>query len=258
MREVVLRRGLELAFHLEDFVERHAGLFVLLALEVAVPELEAVLVAAGLRQLAHPNLLKLFGRRRVVLALVVVVGEFPARLEGERALRELRDERLHAVHRVAVVQRQRAHRGVVVGFDIGVARGAGRLSHQRLEGVQRQGVLVVLVGLDGAGVLHGVGVRRRGPLAEGGGLGNPNHPHHGRGTKKGMQVGHGVSRIRSKLPSLHAGVGRGLRCFSTRTRGDFALLRPRLFTQDGKAPAPSFDPPEFRPAVDFSARLGVV
>ena len=153
----------------------------------------------------------------------MVVGQLPARLQGEGALGKLLHERLHAVHGVAVVQRQRTHGGVVIGLDVGVAGFACGRSHQRLKVVKRQGILLVLVGLNSPLVCHVLrigGVRPLGQTCRGG---QGHNPQEGCARKEGLHGVHGFARVPSKLPSPTAVMGRGEGWFSTRFRADFAL-----------------------------------
>ena len=223
VREVILCGRLKVAFDLEHFVQRDARLLILLTLEVAVSQLESVLVSARLRQFADADFVELLRCSGVVFALVVVVGQLPARLQGEGALGELFHERLHAVHGVAVVQRQRTHGGVVVGLDVGVAGFACGRGHQRLKVVKCQGVLLVLVGLYSPLVCHVLrigGVRPLGQTCPGG---QGHNPQKGCARKESLHGVHGFARVPSKLPSPTADVGRGEGWFSTRFRADFAL-----------------------------------
>ena len=76
-------------------------------------QLEAVFVAPGLGQVPHANALEFLGCGAVVLSLVVVVRQFPLRFQRQGALGELSNERFYPMHRIPVVQGERAHGGVV-------------------------------------------------------------------------------------------------------------------------------------------------
>ena len=223
VREVVLGSRLEIAFDFEHFVERDTRFLVFLTFEVTMSQLESILVSTGLVQLSDADLVELFRCSGIVLALVVVVGQLPTRLQGEGTLGELLHERLHAVDGVAVVQCQRTHGRVVVGLDVGVAGFASGRGHQRLEVVKCQGVLLVFVGLHSPLVCHVrriSGVRPLGQTCHGG---QGNNPQEGCARKESKHGVHGFARVPSKLPSPTAVMGREEGWFSTRFRADFAL-----------------------------------
>ena len=204
--EVVLGRGLEFALHVQDVVQVDAGLLECFTLEQAVSQFEAELVALGLGQVSNTDVHELLGRPRVILPLVVVVRELPVGLKGERAFWEVGHEPLHPNHGILVVQRQGAHGRMVARVDEIVRFDVVRVVNPRFEGVQGQGVTLLVERFFRTCQFRGAVVCGLGPLGRGlvsnsacGGQAD-RHGHWGQMGTKG-EVGHGSRVFFSKLPS---------------------------------------------------------
>ena len=163
--EVILGGRLEVTGNFKHLEQLHPCFLVLLALKVAVPQLEPVLVPTLLGQFPWADLEELLNGLGVVATLVVVIGQFPASFQGEGTFGESLHEGLDAVRGVLVVERHRTHGGVVGCRDVGLARRVFFVC-QSFKGMEGQRKLVVLERLHGPVPfnltrVHGVGPLRR-------------------------------------------------------------------------------------------------